>query len=423
MKKLDLGFWLSDEDVEAIRFVFKNLTKNKSGIKGLEIGSWKGFSTALICSYLEKMSGTLYCVDLWKNKEIFNIFTNNMKTLKYNKLIQMYRGDSKKILRRFKNNYFDFIFIDSDHSYWSFIFDLLTSLRTIKEGDIILGHDAEEWWKVNDIFQLMAFRSRGIGPCRGSVGVILALKQIFGLNYSVYDGSIVFYKIITNEDKKIAEQMLNNLNDFENLIKQHVNHKTLLEAYLDSNIFLKRFLVDEIFFYYYQKLNELMMDKKKDKVMDLLFNLQDFFNASKDDFNDLSIRSNFFKLIVIFRELTIHSDQYLKITKSVINEYLNFDLPESEKKELYNFGLFLKGEEDIMNYLPKKIRHDYLSVGERIFNKLLEVNHNPQGCLTRLGEINLLNGNKDKAKKILLNCVRKYPERRDARDFLNSKHK
>lgn len=420
MKKLDLGCWLSDEDVNAIRFVFENLTKNKSGIKGLEIGSWKGFSTALICSYLENMSGTLSCVDVWKNKEIFDIFTNNMKTLKYDKLIQVFKGDSRKILGRFENNYFDFIFIDSDHSYWSFIFDLLTSVRTIREGGIILGHDAEEWWKVNDIFQLMVFKSRGISSCRGSVGVILALKQIFGLNYSVYDGSIVFYKIITNKDKKIAEQMLNNLNDLENLIKQRVNLETLLEVYLDSNDFLKRFLVDEIFFYYYQKINELMMDKKKNKVIELFFDLQNFFKVNRDDFNDLSIRSNFFKLIVIFRELTIHSDRYLKITKSVINEYLKFDLPEGEKKELYNFALFLKGEEDIMNYLPKKIRLNYLSVGERIFKKLLEVNHNPQGCLTSLGEINLLNGNKDKAKQILLNCVRKYPERRDARKFFNS---
>lgn len=53
----------------------------------------------------------------------------------------LHKGDGNEILNKFSNEYFDFIYIDADHSYDSVLSNLNTALPKLKQFGILAGHD------------------------------------------------------------------------------------------------------------------------------------------------------------------------------------------------------------------------------------------------------------------------------------------
>lgn len=132
----------------------------------LEIGSWFGASTLSwaqgLITYSEKNS-SITCVDAWQPffdmdvhaneqyaKEMeqllesdfaYNIFLHNMGTLKNKIITQHFRGKSENILPQLKDNNYNVVFIDADHTYDPVKKDIKESLRLVKEGGIICGDD------------------------------------------------------------------------------------------------------------------------------------------------------------------------------------------------------------------------------------------------------------------------------------------
>lgn len=72
--------------------------------------------------------------------EVYKMMTASLGNIR---TIQIRRGLSFDILPQYPDNYFDFIYIDSSHSYEGTKKELLLSLQKIKRGGVIACHDYE----------------------------------------------------------------------------------------------------------------------------------------------------------------------------------------------------------------------------------------------------------------------------------------
>jgi len=88
-----------------------------------------------------------FCADDWANTNRFKSknhedFIKNefAKELSNNK-VEMLKGLSWELLETFPNNYFDWIYIDADHTYKSVKKDLSIALDKIKETGLIIMND------------------------------------------------------------------------------------------------------------------------------------------------------------------------------------------------------------------------------------------------------------------------------------------
>lgn len=118
----------------------------------LEIGSWMGNTSIPIAKECKKQGGFLICVDTWRGNvgthleplasqyDILSMFLQ--KTRKETDNIIPIISDSTNAVF-FKNNYFDFIFIDGAHTYNIVSQDIKNSWRALRKGGVLCGHDLE----------------------------------------------------------------------------------------------------------------------------------------------------------------------------------------------------------------------------------------------------------------------------------------
>lgn len=116
----------------------------------LECGSFEGLTSNFICKELLAHNGTLICVDnlsddysLDNDNELFRgqyeRFIENTEPNK-DRIILM-RESSITALPRLRDEYFDFIYIDGDHTYNSVLSDGKNAFRLLKEGGFLLFDD------------------------------------------------------------------------------------------------------------------------------------------------------------------------------------------------------------------------------------------------------------------------------------------
>lgn len=96
----------------------------------------------------------LYLIDAWKNfdlgyadgnmvsdKEQESRYQNVKFMFKDNKSVKIIRDYSTKAAEKFENNFFDWVYIDADHSYQGCLNDLVSYDKKVKESGYIIGHD------------------------------------------------------------------------------------------------------------------------------------------------------------------------------------------------------------------------------------------------------------------------------------------
>ncbi len=121
----------------------------KEGLTMLEIGSYLGESTAI---FLKTGSFVkIHCLDFWSGgydpkdyasshmsgvESKFDYFAKNHPE-KINKI----KANSLEIPNLFDDDYFDFIYIDGDHSYEAVKRDIANCLPKLKKNGYIAGHD------------------------------------------------------------------------------------------------------------------------------------------------------------------------------------------------------------------------------------------------------------------------------------------
>lgn len=123
-----------------------------SGSKFVEVGSWKGMSSAYMAVEIANSGKDIdfYCVDTWEGSieheqygmdtsDLYDTFLNNMQPVgKYYKGI---RARSLQAVKQFEDNSLDFIFIDASHEYLDVKDDIIAWLPKLKIGGILAGHD------------------------------------------------------------------------------------------------------------------------------------------------------------------------------------------------------------------------------------------------------------------------------------------
>jgi hypothetical protein len=143
-------------------FTYPNLYKSvvllfPSGSKFVEVGSWKGKSSAFMAVEIANSEKNIefYCVDHWIGSiehydrslgtyepeihKLYQTFINNMKPLEsYYKPMRM---TSLEASNHFEDQSLDFVFIDASHEYEDVCNDIDAWMSKVKNGGFIAGHD------------------------------------------------------------------------------------------------------------------------------------------------------------------------------------------------------------------------------------------------------------------------------------------
>lgn len=138
----------------------------------LEVGVYKGRSTRAL---LDNCNGTVYAVDPLKGPYYNDNYSRTELVLdgsEYDEFIQntkdcnnliFYRGKLSDFIKTNNVPKFDMIFIDGDHHYEYVFNDIYQSLKLIKSGGLLCGHDytQDQWPGVK----------KAVDECLGSVFV------------------------------------------------------------------------------------------------------------------------------------------------------------------------------------------------------------------------------------------------------------
>ena len=206
-------------------FIENSFNKDKP-LNILEIGSYAGESTLMICNFLKKnniKNFTIHCVDLWdsfkqeqmfrksfieiisnkslKNGKIYKIFEQNIFFSGYKNNIKILKGSSLDILPNMKNISFDFIYIDGAHNYLNVLSDIKESIKLLNSSGIIAGDDYELTYSECDKKDLQDYiLKESLDYCVDKKtkkiyhpGVTKAVYDIFG-NIKSYNGCWVQQK-------------------------------------------------------------------------------------------------------------------------------------------------------------------------------------------------------------------------------------
>ena len=108
-----------------------------------ELGVDKGDFSELILKYCNPKK--LHLVDFWgderynqnKKRDVEKKFKSQIDS----GIVQIDIGYSTEVVKTYENNYFDWIYIDTDHSYEVTFNELETYRLKVKDNGIIAGHD------------------------------------------------------------------------------------------------------------------------------------------------------------------------------------------------------------------------------------------------------------------------------------------
>lgn len=131
---------------------------------GAEIGVWEGgFSAEILTTPVAQ----LYLIDAWDhqpqsvdtalhlNQDGHNrnerVVRERFKSEIDSSRVVVIKGYSAQVAKQFDDGFFDWIFLDADHSYEAVKADLLAWENKIKPGGVILGHDYLNNKQANDL--------------------------------------------------------------------------------------------------------------------------------------------------------------------------------------------------------------------------------------------------------------------------------
>lgn len=137
-------------------FTYPNLYRSmvnevESGSKFVEVGSWKGKSSAYMAVEIANSNKQIdfYCADTWEGsvehkdnpdlKNLYEIFIENMNPVKdfYIPL----KMTSIEASEKFQDRSLDFVFIDASHEYEDVKNDINVWIKKVKIGGVLAGHD------------------------------------------------------------------------------------------------------------------------------------------------------------------------------------------------------------------------------------------------------------------------------------------
>ena len=136
--------------------VADTLDENKP-LKIVEVGVETGAYLDIYYPQLESITEKFYLVDMWQyegNEDFVDKYSggnyNNELEKGYDRVkrlygdnpkVQMCKGSSADWAEKFEDGFFDYLYLDADHSKKSVLADLKSWYPKVKNGGIIAGHD------------------------------------------------------------------------------------------------------------------------------------------------------------------------------------------------------------------------------------------------------------------------------------------
>ncbi|WP_437610266.1 class I SAM-dependent methyltransferase [Sorangium sp. So ce834] len=145
--------WFSEEDGLAYRALVRSLR----GGAMVEVGSWKGLSTAYVGRLAARHGVALHCVDTWDGssdayderyrallaaEDVPGAFRANMEALGIRP--HLLRMPSTDAAARFADASLDLVFLDGSHDRAAVLADLEAWWPKLKPGGVLGGHDHNE---------------------------------------------------------------------------------------------------------------------------------------------------------------------------------------------------------------------------------------------------------------------------------------
>ncbi len=109
------------------------------GMKVAEVGTWRGDFSKHIAEVCQPMEFHLIDIDFSPLDE------NGVSSLMSGGVVHKHEGDSSQILIRFPEQYFDWLYIDGDHTYEGVRKDLAAAHSRVKAGGYLMCNDYTNW--------------------------------------------------------------------------------------------------------------------------------------------------------------------------------------------------------------------------------------------------------------------------------------
>ena len=136
--------------------VFDMAIRNANdGAKFVEIGVWKGGSTAYmgVEIYNSRKAIQYDAIDTFEGSlehgtvhGLYEEALENLKSLIDLKVVNLIKGHSQEVVNMYEDGTIDFCFIDGSHEYEDVKADILAYLPKVKSGGILSGHDYDRIW-------------------------------------------------------------------------------------------------------------------------------------------------------------------------------------------------------------------------------------------------------------------------------------
>jgi predicted O-methyltransferase YrrM len=153
----------------------------KDGARFVEIGVWKGGSTAYMGVEIFNSGKKIQydAIDTFEGSKEHGVVVglyeeayNNLKPLIDANVVNLIKAHSQDVVSKYEDESLDFCFIDGSHEYEDVKKDIQAYLKKVKKGGILAGHDYDSLWD----------------------GVIKAVDETLG-DVKIINGSWIYYKL------------------------------------------------------------------------------------------------------------------------------------------------------------------------------------------------------------------------------------
>lgn len=207
ISSLDIAESVSNEDKNVLLSLVEQI--KCEGMQIVEVGCWKGFTTAHLADAIKDLHGIVWAVDHWKGNEgtaqeeivlrtdIYALFEKNLRTLKLRDFIKPLKMDSITASKEIVDATIDLVFLDADHRYNEFYADLMAWYPKVKIGGIITGHDCEKLYEDLSGTEQEDMRMHGNIDFHNNshAGVIVGLWDYFHGGISKMPASTIWYRM------------------------------------------------------------------------------------------------------------------------------------------------------------------------------------------------------------------------------------